>query len=71
MKFFVYLDRCIDIKIFKRHSMFQTVVQSFLPGAFYQNSAQFSEIRKYKKNDDLSFNYLNHSLLSECGPSPS
>ena len=51
--------------------MFQTVVQSFLPRAFYQNSAQFSEIRKYKKNDDLSFNYLNHSLLSQCGPSPS
>ena len=60
---FVYLDFCIDIKIFIRHSEFQTDVQSFLPGAFYQNSAQFSEIRKYKKNDDLSFNYLNHSLL--------
>ena len=59
---------------FLRYLKFQTDVQSFLQGAFYQTSAQFSETRKYKKNDDLSFksfNYLNHSLLSKCGPSPS
>ena len=68
---FVCLDLCIDIKFFIRHSKFLTDIQSFLQGAIYQNSAQFSEIRKYKKNDDLFFNYLNHSLLSECGPSPS
>ena len=68
---FVYLDVCIDIKILIRHSKSQIDVQSFLQGGFYQNYAQFSEIRKYKKNDDLSFNYSNHSLLSQCDPSPS
>ena len=54
-----------------RHSKFKTDVQNFLQEAFHQNSAQFSKIRKYKKNDDLSFNYLSYSLSSECGTSPS
>lgn len=35
----------------------------------YHNSAYFSEIRKNKKNFDLSFNSLNGLLLSECGRS--
>ena len=65
---FVYLDLCTDIKIFIRHSDFQTNVHSFFQEAFYQNSAQFSKIRKYKKIDDLLiFQLLSHSLLSDCG----
>ena len=65
---FVDLGLFIDIKIFRRHSDFQTNVQSFFQEAFYQNSAQFSKIRKYKKIDDLLiFQLLRHSLLSDCG----
>ena len=60
----------MTLKIFTRHSKVQTDVPNFFPGEFYQNSAQFSEIQKCKKDDDLSFNRLNHSL-SEYGPSPS
>ena len=56
MKF--VLSLCIDIQIFIKHSKFQTDFQSFLPRAFDQNSVQFSEIRKNKKNFDLSLNYI-------------
>ena len=60
---FVYLDLCTDIKIFTRHSDFHTNVQSFFQEGFYQNSAQFSKIRKYKKTDDLLIFQLFKSFL--------
>ena len=65
---FIYLDVCIDIKTFVRHSKFHTDIQSFFQEVFCQNSGEFSKIREYKINDDPSFNFLSHSLSSECGP---
>ena len=50
---FVYLDLCIDVKIFIRHSDFQTNVQSFFQEVFYQNSAQYPKIREYIPDLDV------------------
>ena len=68
--FAVHQGLCTDIKIFIRYLTLQTEIQSCVQGVFY-HLTNFSEIRKYKKNYDLSFSSLNHSLASESGSSPS